>query len=155
MSLPLGLALNGGMLQNLPATASPSDMAAFLNQIIDKLNSWNGVIVDDGVVAVPITSSAQSLTTVPHGLAYTPYIQAAVNGVGIPFTGSNTLSLPLPSFLSANILTSGTIGIYFTIYMFCMADKTNLYFYSLNATGADQGIWDVTYYLMRLNANAN
>lgn len=150
---PLGLALNGGMLQNLPANAGPADMAALLNQIIDKLNSWNGVITRDGIIPVPVSSSAQSLTTVPHGLAYTPFIQAEINNLGIAITGSESLSIPLPAFVGGAGISGGFIQ--FDAWMFAFADSENIYFYTLNGTGVDQGTFDVTYYLMRLEANQN
>ena len=74
-----------------------------------------------------------------------------INNIGIDSISPNkTLTLPLPTFLSVGI-SGGHIN--WNVYMFCLADDTNVYFYTINATGVDLGIWDVTYYLKRQLAN--
>lgn len=146
----LGQPLFGGMLQTLSPSASSQELVAALNTIINKLNQWDGVIVQRGHVQVPVNASPQALTTIPHGLNYQPSIDASVNNLGIPFTGSDTLSIPLPTFIHNASISGGLIG--FDSYMFCMADENNVYFYSLNASGTDLGVFDVTFYLKRLAA---
>lgn len=146
---PNGLQLLGGILSRLPDNSPVSDVINAINTIINKLNTWDGVVVANDSVTVHVSAAPQSLTTLPHNLSFTPVIDASLNDVGLAFTGSTTLSLPLPSFLIANIV-SGVVT--FDAYMFCMADDKNLYFYTLNGTGSDLGDFTVTYYLRRLVA---
>lgn len=152
MTIPLGLSLGGGILQNLPADSSLLEVIAALNQAIDKMNTWDGVIVQDGITDVEVSANPQSLGLLAHGLTFTPVIEADLNNIGIAFTGSTTLSLPLPAFLQAGI-SGGNVN--FQAYMFAIADATNIYFYSFNATGVDLGTFQVTYRLKRTEANQN
>lgn len=147
---PNGLQFLGGILSRLPDNAPVSDIVNALNTVINKLNTWDGVVVANSSTTVHVSDEAQSLATLPHNLNFTPVIDASLNNVGISFAGSTTLSLPLPCFLTADI-SGGNVN--FGAYMFCMADDKNLYFYTLNATGQDLGDWEVTYYLRRLTAN--
>lgn len=146
-----GLQLNGGLFSPIPSNADQAQMADMINQIIDKLNSLGGFEVFNGDVGVPITSDPQGVTTIPHGLAFTPGIEAYLNNVGISnLVSSHTLTIPLPALLGVSV-SGGSVNTVAT--MFCMADETNLYFYWFNASGVSLGTFDVTYYLKRQLAN--
>lgn len=160
MNPALGQAFAGGMLPTIPPNATQSDTIAAINSIINKLNTWDGVVVQSGTVEVPVTSAAQNLTTIPHGLGYLPVINASINNLGLiftPVTGPvitiKDFSLPLPNFLAGAQIVSG--GIAFDGWMTALVDETNIYFFSLNGTGNDLGIFDVTYYLQRISASQN
>lgn len=153
----LGLQLKGGMLQNLPPNASPEDLAAVINQIIDKLNTWNGVIVQQNVTFVAATGSARDTFTVPHNLGFAPVPVAFLNNANISGSGGaaglTAVNIPLPGWVSidTNNLLAGAVV--FPIWLSYYADTKNLYIDIFNATGKATGSLSVTYYLLRLEAN--
>lgn len=147
----LGLLLKNGMFADLPPNATTQQLVTALNAVIAKLNQLGGIEVFAGVAEVPVTANIETVLTVSHGLGFTPGIEAYLNNIGIDTVSSDgTLTLPLPSFLGLAISGGAVVE---TARMFCLADDQNIYFYSVNGTGRDLGIWNVTYYLKRQLAN--
>lgn len=150
----LGLALNGGMLQNLPANSSQADLAALLNQIVDKLNSWIGVIVFVDTTAISSDGSARTTFTIPHNLGFAPEPHAFINGVNVSGSGGaknlTAVNIALPNWLS---VTQSGGDVVFPIWCSIYTDDVNFYIDVFNATGNAMGSIDVTFYLTRLEAS--
>jgi hypothetical protein len=153
MATDVGLPLGGGMLPTIAPNATPAEQAAAINNIINKLNTWDGVIVKSDIAEFPVTADLQSLLTIEHGLNYKPVIDASINKLGIVLTGSDDLSMNLPTFISGAGINSGFISFY--AYMFALTDDVNIYFYALNGTGNALGTFEITYDLRRRNADRN
>lgn len=152
----LGHPLQGGILNKIPSSASQADLIVGLNEIIDKLNSWNGVIMKADTVNVQNDGSARTVTTIPHGLRFAPQVAAFLNNVNISGPGDainlTNVNIPLPSWLS--ISESGG-NVVFPIYCNVYADDENVYIDIFNATGTPTSILPITYQLSRLNTNEN
>jgi len=102
-------------------------------------------------VSVDNDGSAQSWTSIPHGLDFTPMAEAYINNASIGSVTSNG-SIPLPSWLAASILTpanfDGVHGLVdFQAYIQIVTDATYVHLYNLNASGVAVGPVAVTYYL--------
>lgn len=142
-----GLPMTGGFLRPLPPNASREDQVAAINEILAKLNSWNGVIVRQDTTNITVTGPARETFTVPHNLGYAPVPQAFLNAVDL--TPLEDVNIPLPAWLS--IGSSGG-NVVFPIWVSIYTDDTNLYIDVFNATGLAIGTFPVTYYLLRINA---
>ena len=142
--------MKGGMLTRIPPNATSEDQITGLNDVIDKLNTWNGVVVKEGTAKVAISSAANQVWSYPHGLGYAPSPFAFLNGVGLSILPSTKLNIPLPTYLiaSSSLVPGAVVE---TITLKCLVDDENFYILAFNATGvALSGVWPIRYYLMRL-----
>lgn len=149
----LGLPLKGGLLTRLAPNSGKEDQTTAMNEIIDKLNTWNGVIVKQGTKTINIDATNQQSFLVPHNLGYAPVPFAFLNGVGISSLGLTNLNVPLPTFLGAS--TNGLVAgaVVHTSEISCNTDNNNLYFVVLNGTGSSLGNFTLSYYLMRITSD--
>lgn len=152
MAIDTGLPLVGGTLPLLPPSASREDQTTAINAILSKLNSWNGVIVTQGIANIVVTSSAINWAIIPHNLGYVPVVEAFLNDIGIsPITTAGAHgTLPFPTFAAVDV-SGGDVT--FQIWFFGYADETNAYLVCFNATGVAQGTYSATYLLKRFQAN--
>lgn len=108
------------------------------------------IVKTDLVTISPFTSSVSTLSVL-HGLNFAPIPIAFLVNVSVagPVTNAN---LPLPTFINADvgITTAGVVS--FGSYLYCAADKVNIHFQCLNATGVSPGTFQVRYYLLQENS---
>lgn len=104
-----------------------------------------------GYTSISSDGSTVGQQTIPHNLGYKPSVMAFLNNVDVSGSGGLTISsvdIPLPTYASTAIDTGGTPQVRFTTWIHAMANNTNLYILTYNATGSSFSL-PIKYYLLR------
>ena len=134
-----------------------------LKGVVKQLNEWSRRIASEKILEVvttdsttlPANSDAIYVSTIPHGLNFTPIIQAYTNGISLTNNGvelTDSANTPLPTHMSA-VIDTGSNTIVFRSWIYCTVDETNVYFIRLNSTSSSSGPHPITYHLLRETAN--
>ncbi len=151
--MPPGLPLNGKQLQRVPADASRDIQISVINEIIDTLNNVSKDVVLSGTTTFNVDGTGIQVIPVPHGLGYSPRVEAYLNDTTITDSDGNSypnVNLSLPTPLETTD-AAGVVG--FNVQMDFFVDTQNLYFRILNANGGTGSGFLVTWALSRLAAS--
>lgn len=106
-------------------------------------------VIEKRTTNITIGSGEGTLSTVAHGLSFTPSVVAYLNQVDIgAVTDANLL---LPTWFDLDV-DSANNRIDFRGWISCYVDDTNVYFHAFNSTGVSPGTFPITYYLLQETA---
>lgn len=131
--------------------AKIESLARQVNEQARLLNSEERLdLADSATINITLSGASTQAVTIPHGLDFTPAIDAYLNQVSMTVGGktiSTTGNIPLPTYIQATVNTTDDI-VEIKSYLFVACDEVNVYFIILNATGIT-GPLPVRYHLYK------